>query len=179
MKAKILAVYIMLCVFTLLFHLIGVGLAFPTDVPSGRYAVVHDDILDEKQIITEDEKYHKGLLKDAETVPTEYEIRSWDTHRTLDGVSITYEYSVKYSVEDSRIRGFHKKYEGRRWEIKQDAKDCASSMLQKRVSDIAIKSLLENDWYFRAGIDCNNVDEVRIDSVTSNEPIWRPQYTSD
>lgn len=179
MKAKILTVYIILCVFTLLFHLVGIGLAFPTDVPSGRYAVVDNHISDGKELVTENKRYHNGLLKDVETAPSEYEIRSWDTHRTLDNVSVTYEYAVEYSVDDSRIDKFHKEYRDKRWMVKEDAKDCASRLLRNRVSDIPIKSLLDNDWNFRAGIDCKNVDEVRIETVTSNEPIWEPQSTFD
>jgi len=175
MKTVILISYTIACALTILLHLVGIGVVFSTDVASDRYAVVNDVVADESKVVLGDEVYYDGLFKNTETLPTKYNIRSWDTGQTLDNVSITYEYTIKYSVKDSRVKRFHKEYDGKEWKIREDARECSSSILKDRISKIDIQTLLENSWTFQGGIDCKNVVEIKVNSVTSNEPIWRPE----
>lgn len=168
-------IYVAVCTATILFYVIGIGLIYPSSVSPDEYIVVNYHGLNDEKIVPHNENYYNGILKNIKSEEARYEMSSWDTQNTLDNVSVTYEYKIKYSVQTSEVEKFHNRYQGDRWRIRNDAVDCVSGFLESKIKNRSTKELLVNEWLFSKGINCNNVREIRISTLTANEVIWKPE----
>lgn len=174
MQNNIFYSYIFIILTFVISIIFGLGIIFPNYVDEDEYTVVDSPLYENTKYLVEGDKFHKGLLKDTETHSLEYEIDSWGNTTTIDGISITYEYTAQYSVNRSDVEEFHHNYNGVEWKISEDVQGCVSESIEQRFSNKTIINVLENEWVYESEIECDNIESVEITKTTANEEIWDP-----